>query len=261
MIKIVRKITILILVIPCIITYGQNQNIDHSVFTEVLNSYVKNGLVDYKNLKDDNRLYEYVDYISKIDPEDIKSENEKIAFYINAYNAFTLKIICDNYPVEGINDLNSGGRIISHVLGTTVWDKDLVVINGKKTTLNHVEHDILRRKYDEPRIHFALVCAAISCPPLRNEAYTRDKLNEQLDDQAKTFLNDSRRNKFDLKAREAELSKILDWYGDDFADNEEDLLIYISKYLPVKIAKDIQKNADEWDVDFLSYNWSLNEYE
>ena len=126
-------------------------------------------------------------------------------------------------------------------------------------TLNEIEHEIIRKKFKEPRIHFALVCASISCPPLRNEAYEGYKLNEQLEDQAKLFFNDRTKNKFDLKNRTAFLSKILDWYDNDFGNNDEEVLLFIAKYLPEKLSKDIQENTEEWDIDYLPYNWDLNE--
>ncbi len=141
---------------------------DHQLFTDILQKYVLNGLVDYKNLKNDNRLDKYLSQLSNTDPDKLKG-NEKLAFWINAYNAFTLQIVIENYPIESITDLNTGGKIIAYLLGDTVWDKEFITINNKKYSLNDIEHKILR-KMNEPRIHFAIVCASISCPELLNEA-------------------------------------------------------------------------------------------
>lgn len=231
----------------------------HNEFTEILKSNVKNGKVDYKNLCKNKRFESYLSVLSSTDPFSLKSENEKLAFWINAYNAFTLKIVCDNYPVESIVDIGSGGLVVGNVLGTTVWDKNFITINKKKYSLNDIEHKIIREKFKEPRIHFALVCASISCPPLRNEAFTAENLDEQLNDQAKTFLNDKSKNVFDLNKRVAKISKVLDWYGDDFAGNDEELLRYLSKYLPPKIADDLKNYTGKWKIDYLDYNWNLNE--
>ncbi len=111
-------------------------------------------------------------------PQKIVNEKNRLAFWINAYNAFTLKFIIDEYPVESINDLHWGGLYLGSLLGTTIWDDEKIVINGTELSLNNIEHDIIRKKFNEERIHFALVCASISCPPLLNEAYEGYKLDK-----------------------------------------------------------------------------------
>ena len=138
----------------------------HRLFSELLSTYVHDGIVNYKKLKSDKRLAEYIGWLSKADPDALPNEKEQLAFWINAYNAYTLKIICDNYPVESINDLHTGGLVIGSVLKTTVWDKKFVVVNGNTMTLNTIEHEIVRPKFNDPRGHFALVCASKSCPQL-----------------------------------------------------------------------------------------------
>ncbi len=125
-------------------------------------------------------------------------------------------------------------------------------------TLNNIEHDIIRKEFNEPTIHFVLVCAAISCPPLRNEAYTGEKLDEQLNDQAKTFLNDKYKNYFDEENKTAHISKIFDWYNDDFGNNDKRILKYISQYLPEKLSNDIKANITKWQIEYKNYNWDLN---
>ncbi len=235
---------------------GQEQ---HKLFTGILQKYVRNGLVDYAGLKSGSILNGYMDFLNKTDPDTISGRNEKLAFWINAYNAFTLKVITDHYPVKSINDLHTGGRYLSHVFGTTIWHKKIFKINGKEISLNTIEHEIIRKEFSEPGIHFALVCAAVSCPPLRNEAYEGFKLAKQLNDQAKIFFNDSSKNKFDMKTRTAWLSKIMDWYDDDFGNSNEEILLYISKFLPAKLAQDIRDNTPEWEINYFPYNWDLND--
>lgn len=249
-----------IVLIYCVrILYPVDKNYKLDLYNEILHQYVKNGLVDYKNLKNDNRLYEFINSLKITDPSDFKTKEEKLAFWINAYNAYTLYIICKNYPVESINDLSTGGKIIGYLLGATVWDKDFVEINHKKMTLNNIEHDIIRKEFNEPTIHFVLVCAAISCPPLRNEAYTGEKLDEQLNDQAKIFLNDKYKNYFDEENKTAHISKIFDWYNDDFGNNDKRILKLISQYLPEKLSNDIKANTTKWQIEYNNYNWDLNE--
>ena len=146
------------------------------------------------------------------------------------------------------------------MLGTTVWDESFIIINQKKYSLNDIEHGIIRKQYKEPRVHFALVCASLSCPKIRNEAYEGYKLNSQLDNQAREFFNDNFRNKFDKKNKIAYLSKILEWYESDFAENGKQLLKFISGYLKPNLADNINSNIDRWEVDYLDYNWNLNDY-
>ncbi|UCH64848.1 MAG: DUF547 domain-containing protein [Ignavibacterium sp.] len=239
--------------------YCQKNIPGNSLFTEILSEYVKNGLVDYKNLKNDSRLNEYIDQLSKTDPNDFKNIDDIKAFWINVYNAYTLKFIIEEYPVESINDLHWGGLYLGTVLGTTVWDDDKIVINEMNLSLNNVEHDTLRKAIGDERVHFALVCASISCPNLRNEAYEGFKLDEQLDEEARKFFNDSTKNRFDQKSKTAYLSKILDWYDDDFGNNRREILEYVVRHLREDLAKEIIANIDEWQIDYFDYNWNLND--
>jgi len=246
-----------LITICCIIkVYPQEK---HQLFTEILQQYVQDGKVDYENLKNDKRLDDYIKKLSDTHADTIVNNNKKFAFWINVYNAFTLKVICDNYPVKSIKDLNTGSSIVANLLNTTVWDRDLVVINNEKMTLNHVEHDIIRPEFNDPRAHFALVCAAISCPPLRSEAYEGFKLDKQLDEQGRVFLNNPDQNNFLLDEKEAHLSKILDWYSQDFGKNDKDLLLYLSKFLPNQVANSIISNAGDWKIKYNVYDWRLNE--
>jgi len=190
----------------------------HSLFTQILQDYVSNGLVKYKELKDDRRLDKYLKQLENTDPNKIMNEKNRLAFWINAYNAYTLMFIIEEYPVESINDLHWGGLYLGSLLGTTIWDDEKIVINGSELSLNNIELDIIRKKFNEERIHFALVCASISCPPLLSEAYEGYKLDKQLGEQAELFFNDVTKNKFDKNKRTASLSKILSWYEDDFGE-------------------------------------------
>ena len=195
--------------------------------------------------------------LSNTDPDKLNGD-EKLAFWINAYNAFTLQIVTENYPIESITDLNTGGKIIAYLLGDTVWDKEFITINNKKYSLNDIEHKILR-KMNEPRIHFAIVCASISCPELLNEAFESKTLEKQLELQTINFINDNSRNDFDLKNRQANISEIFNWFDDDFGDSDENVLIFISKYVPENTSQDIKSNVTEWNTSYNDYNWNLNE--
>lgn len=249
-----------LMIMLLIITSNFAQSPDHSIFTKLMKQYNFNGNLDYKGLVEDKKLNEYLTILSGTDTESLKNDSEKIAFWINVYNAFTIKAIVDNYPIESINDLHTGGRIIGHIFSTTIWDDDFIIINDKEYSLNDVEHKILRKNFKEPRIHFAIVCASISCPQLRSEAFNAHDLEEQLQDQASQFFNDETKNRFDVKNRTANLSKILDWFEEDFGENDEEVLAFVSKYVNNKLSLEIKQNIEEWSIEYLDYNWNLNDY-
>jgi len=251
------KLTIITLIFLHILLTVTNLSAqEHESFTSLLKRYVVKGLVDYKNLKDDNQLDEYLSQLSNTNPDKL-SRNQKLAFWINAYNAFTLQVVRDNYPIETITELHTGGKVIGYFLGKTVWDKEFITIKKKKYSLGDIEHNILR-KMNEPRIHFAIVCASISCPELLNEAFEAEKINDQLENQARRFLNDKSRNHFDLKNRKAYLSKIFDWFDKDFGDSEKEVLKYVSQFIPENISKDIKNNLSNWEISYRDYDWNLN---
>ena len=228
---------------------GKEPVYSFDAWTVLLKKHVnEEGLVDYKGfIADKDKLQVFLDDLSANPPAKSWSDNEKIAYWLNAYNAFTIKLIVDHYPVKSIKDLGPKHQII---FINTPWDRKFFKIGGKTMTLNRIEHRILRREFREPRIHFALNCASMSCPKLRREAYVGSKLDEQLTDQAKDFLRDQSRNKPDKE--HPKLSAIFDFYGKDMKKwSGKTLIQYINQYSPV------QMNADA-DIEYLDYDWSLN---
>ncbi|WP_370687644.1 DUF547 domain-containing protein [Fulvivirga ligni] len=223
----------------------------HKLWDELVKRHVDaEGLVDYKGfVKDKKQLEEYLSQVSSHAPDKAKwSKAEQLAYWINAYNAFTIKLIVDNYPVESIQDLHPTLKIPGI---NTVWHKKFFKIGGKESSLDEIEHDILRKEFNEPRIHFAINCASYSCPQLRNEAYTAPKIEQQLKEQAISFVNDGKRNK--IEKNHVELSKIFSWFTKDFT-KKGDLIDFLNQYSKVKISKDA-------DIDYLDYDWRLNEQE
>ncbi len=218
----------------------------HQQWDKLLKKYVNsNGLVNYKGIKsDEGELNAYLKTLSDNAPQSSWSENDQKAFWINAYNAFTVSLILKHYPVKSIKDI--GGKIYKV---NTPWDIKFITIGGQKYDLNNIEHGKLRRGLNDPRIHFALVCASISCPRLRNEAYTGAGLDAQLDEAGSEFLNDKSKNK--VGADKAELSKYFSWYKGDFTKNGS-LVSFINKYSKTKI-------NEKTKINHLDYNWSLNE--
>ncbi len=231
----------------------------HTLFTDLLQKYVKDGHVQYSALCKDSTLAAYTMQLAQTNPASISDPREELAFWINAYNAFTLKVICDHYPVKSINELHTGGLIIGTVIKGTIWDKKFFKINGEEMSLNHIEHEIVRKKFHDPRAHFALVCASTSCPPLRSEAYEGSKLDQQLDDQARIFFADKNRNFFEPDRKTAHLSKILDWYSKDFGASKPEILLFVARFLPDDLAAAIKNNPADWKIAYTDYDWELNE--
>ncbi len=220
--------------------------VEHQLWDTLLSSHVsEDGLVDYEGfIRDSSRLNEYLDMLSDHHPNDANwSREERLAYWINAYNAFTVKLIIKNYPTASIKDIQPGITFIN-----TVWDIKFIEIEGEQYDLNNIEHGIIRPRFDEPRIHFAVNCAAVSCPILQNRAYTAKQLDQQLDYAARTFINDPTRNK--LSEDQLQLSKIFNWYGGDFGGRSA-LIPFIRQYTQQEI-------RDDADISFLDYNWALN---
>lgn len=221
---------------------------DHKIWDELLKKYVNDdGFIDYKGIMSEKVKFEkYLDLLSNNAPSNNWSENEKLAYWINVYNAFTVKLIVDNYPVESIKDLNP---TVSIPTVYTVWTKEWFKIGGEDFSLDRVEHKILRKDFNEPRIHFAINCASFSCPVLRPEAFKAEKIEKQLDEQTRSFINDPKRNR--ITKNKVEVSKIFSWFGDDFQKNQT-LVQFLNKYSKVKI-------SESADIDFMDYQWSLND--
>ena len=220
----------------------------HTAWTMLLEKYVDtNGNVDYKGFKGDGlKLDAYLNSLEANAPNPKKwSTEEQLAYWINAYNAYTIKLIVDNYPVKSIKDI--GGSI---PFVNSPWDIKFIEISGDKLDLNNIEHGILRKYFKEPRIHFAVNCASYSCPKLRNEAYEASKLDAQLTDQAKDFLADTKKNKIG-DGKSVQLSKLFSWFSGDFKQNGKSVNDFINKYSPVKIKPGA-------DINYLDYNWQLN---
>lgn len=224
---------------------------DHAAFTRVLSGAVTNGLVDYAGLhRAPAELDAYLDVLAAVtEPEfDAWSPSERQAFLINLYNAATLRLILDHHPVRGI-------RRIGGWFGSP-WKIGCVRLWGRKVSLDHVEHGLLRPRFREPRVHFALVCAAKGCPPLREEAYSASRLDAQLDDQARRFLAQPEKNRFDEAAGTVWLSPIFQWYGSDFAVGGATVPAVLGPWLGESQRRLVQRT--DVVVRYTDYDWSLN---
>ncbi len=210
---------------------------NHTAFNNLLGKYVNSaGNVNYAAFKkDEAKLDNYLDELSKNSPQSDWSRNESMAFWINAYNANTLKLILKNYPVNSITDLHSGKP----------WDVKWIKIGDETYSLNNIEHDIIRPRYKDARIHFAVNCAAASCPPLPNKAFTATNLNSLLESRTRSFIRNESYNAISGEA--ATVSKIFDWYGEDFGDLRE----FLNQYATTEISA-------ATEIGFKEYDWALN---
>ena len=251
MLKLITLLITIPFLVGCAIhIHGKGQPPSYNAWTVLVKKHVDaEGMVDYKGfIKDKEALETYLNMLSANPPSANWSTNDQIAYWLNAYNAFTIKLIVDHYPVKSIKDLGPKHQII---FINTPWDKKFFKIGTKTMTLNRIEHRILRQEFREPRIHFALNCASMSCPKLRREAYVGNLLNDQLSDQARDFLGDKKRNL--VSATKPKLSAIFEFYGKDMRKwSGKSVIEFINQYAPLKI----KENAE---VEYLDYDWDLNE--
>jgi len=270
-------IVIFLLIISGADTFGEEskkESFDYESYGYILEKYVDmDGMVNYSALKADRaNLDEFTKHIAEVDEKDFArwSDNEKIAFWINAYNALTLKVIIDNYPIKPsffaslLYPVNS----IRQIPG--VWDKIRFPVIGNMMTLEDMEHRRLRPNFNEPRIHFALVCASRGCSPLRNRYYSADNLDSQLDGQVDKFLANKNKFRIDEADETIYLSPIFKWFAEDFEKSfggnrifekygkrDSALVNFITRYISEKQALLLKNNR--YDIDYLDYDWSLNE--
>ena len=219
---------------------------------ENINSKVISGIkinaFNYKNIKSDPLYLKLIKDLRNYNLANLKTKNDKLAFWINVYNIMAVKMVLDNYPIKSIKDLDS--------LFKPVWKKEVGAIGGTIFTLNDIEHKILRQM-GESRIHVAIVCASVSCPDLRKEAYKPEKLDEQLDDQLTKFLaNQGKGLKIDLAANKLYLSSIFKWFEEDFESNGG-VVSYLTNYVDSRY-KLILKSG-KLKIRYLIYDWGLNE--
>jgi hypothetical protein len=236
---------------------------DHPQWTALLArhvTWVNSGFasrVDYRGLQQDRaELERYLAVLSSVPRQryDNWNRDQRLAFLINAYNAFTLKLVSDHYPLDSIKEI--GGLFASP------WSQAFIPLFGQTLTLDQIEHSLIREPgvFDEPRIHFAVNCASIGCPALRPEAFVAGTLDAQLQDSQRRFLSDRSRNRFDAASGHFRVSKIFDWYADDFARQSGSLQAYLQKQATLLAAtEDLAQARNTSTVAFLDYDWSLNQ--
>jgi hypothetical protein len=231
-----KNITILLLMLFV------SSNAQTTTYNSLLQKHVdKQGNVDYKGLKtDEAKLDMYMEYLAATSPDKTWSVNKQKAFWINAYNAYTLKIILENYPLKSITKIKKKGK--------TAWKIPFVKVGNKLYTLDHIEHKILRKNLFDPKIHVGVNCASISCPKLSNIAFTEENIEAELTRLMNDFVNDPSKNK--LSKKKVQISSIFDWFKEDFTKNNS-VIDYLNTFSEIEI----NSNAK---INYLKYDWSLN---
>jgi hypothetical protein len=217
----------------------------HHTFDELLKAHVHEGVVDYPGFQSDGRLDRYLAHLDRVDPNGFASREDRLAFWINAYNAFAIKGIIDRY-----SPLTLVGRY-RYFIGRDYR------VGGRTINLYDLERKVIIPLFHEPRIHFAIVCASASCPRLQPWAYGGDRLDEQLDSGARAFINDPSKNRFDRENKVAYLSKIFDWYSEDFEAHSGTILDYVRRFVAdPQLAQELADSS--YTIRFLDYDWNLN---
>lgn len=241
----------------------------------LLEQRVRDGLVDYQGLNQDGLFRDAWDCLTSVELDELESwpRDEQLAFWINAYNLATLKLIADHYPIKGRFPLSLIFPNNSILMIPGRWEGNWFPIAGAERTLDAIEHEILRKQFDEPRIHFAIVCASLGCPVLRNEAFRGARLDAQLEEQARTYFARSSGLQVEQKGRKSKvkLTKILKWFGADFAALDPDpavlevqsgdhrhLLAVIARWLPADATSLLRTQPVK--VSWIGYDWELNEW-
>ncbi len=212
---------------------------DHALWNQLTKKYVSGkGKVHYDGFKSEiSKVQEYLNHLQLIPPQKDWTKNEKLAYWFNLYNAATIHLVASAYPVSSIKDINNGKP----------WDKKFIKSGDSIYSLNEIENIIVRPNFNEPRLHVAFNCAAISCPKLLNEAFTPSKLDDQLHQLAQIWINDPTKNKISVDS--LEISKIFQWYAADF---KKGIIPFINQYSKTKVNSDAK-------IQYLEYTWALND--
>ncbi len=222
--------------------------VTHEMWDVLVKKHVgPDGFVDYKGfIQDSAALNKYLRLIETAHPSDKNwSRNEQMAYWINAYNAYTVQLIVRNYPVESIKDIKRGLAFVN-----SVWDIKFIHIQGFTYDLNNIEHNILRPVFKDARVHAAVNCASYSCPKLLKEAYTAERLEAQLDASMRSFINDPVRNR--ITSDKAEISEIFKWFKGDFEHDAGSVRAFLNRFAAVKL-------TDKTDIRHIDYVWTLND--
>lgn len=233
------------------------QTVDHALFDELLRRHVVDGMVDYDAFAAAPEFPRYLDLLARTDPATLPRD-EQLAFWINAYNAYTIALINTHGERRSIRNIN---KSLGFIKGYGPWNEKIAVVGGTAYGLDHIEQKIIRPRFQEPRIHFALVCAAKGCPPLRSEAYTGARLEAQLEEQTRLFLLESpTKNRVDVATRTVYVSNVFSFrdYERDFGGSKAGVARFIARYHPAGPARELLESGRWATWVVTDYDWSLN---
>jgi len=230
---------------------GADMTVDNRPYAELLDKHTRDGLVDYASFKPDHpKLKAYLRYLEGIDPDDL-SRDDAFAYYLNLYNAATIDLVLDNYP--GIDSIKDIGGFFGNP-----WKIEFITLKGKMVHLDHVEHEVLRPLYKDPRLHFAVNCASLGCPPLYAKPFEGQTLDATLDELTRQNMADPAHTR--LEGDNLYVSKVFDWFGEDWG-GKEDKIAFVRKYSPSDQAAEIDRLGNRLDLKYSDWDWTLNDPE
>ncbi len=225
------------------------QTVDNRLYAELLAKYTRDGLVNYAGFKTEHpKLKEYLSHLAGINPDELSRE-DAFAYYINLYNAATIDLILENYP--GIDSIKDIGGFFGKP-----WKIEFIALKGKKVHLDHVEHEIIRPTYKDPRVHFAVNCASLGCPPLNAKPFEGETLDATLDELTRRNMADPEHTR--LEGDDLFVSKVFDWFGEDWG-RKEDKVAFVRKYSSPEQAAKIERLGNELDLKYSDWDWTLND--
>jgi hypothetical protein len=250
--KVKTFILILALIWASVLGHGEAAaSFDHSTFDQILKKYVNDkGLVDYNGVAGDPAFKTYMDSLESAKPEEM-SRDGMMAFWINAYNAVTIDKVIKWKPKKSVRETLIPGVWTS----TKFFTSREHTVAGKRLSQDDIEHEILRKQFKDPRIHFTIICASSSCPPLSRIAFTEENLQPRMEEETRKYINSLRGTKTDYAENTLYLSKLFDWFAGDFESKSGSIMNFIKPYLNQQALEFLDRKPK---ISYIHYDWSLN---
>jgi hypothetical protein len=249
--KIIKYLLLLLWILLWMIPGVSASTFDHSTFDQVLEKYVDDkGLVDYNSIAQDKRFTEYMQSLQRAKVEEF-SRDGQLAFWINAYNAITIDKVIKEKPKKSVRETFIPGVWT----GTKFFTSREHIVSGKRLSQDDIEHEILRKQFQDPRIHFTIICASMGCPPLPRIAYTEKNVQTRLEEETRKYLNSSRGTRIDRAENTLHVSKLFDWFASDFINTSGSILAFMQPYLREEVRIFLERDPM---ISYLEYNWALN---
>jgi hypothetical protein len=223
--------------------------VDNRLYAELLVKHTRDGLADYASFKTEHpKLKKYLEYLSGINPDEL-GRGDSFAYYINLYNAATIDLVLGNYL--GIDSIKDIGGFFGNP-----WKIEFITLKDSKVHLDHVEHEIIRPTYQDPRLHFAVNCASLGCPPLHAKPFEGETLDATLDELSRQNMADPAHTR--LEGEDLYVSKVFDWFGEDWGKTE-DKVSFVQKYSSREQAAEIEELGGRLNLKYSEWDWTLND--